>query len=142
MEGLRRFLTSPRTIRVCQIAIGILMAWAGLAKIGDLRGFAEQLHNFRMMPIPIENLIAISLPWIELVAAMALIFGVRARAGAMLAALLLAAFTAAVFLAMVRGLDIECGCFGTHDATRVGWVKIGQNLLMLALASVGSVRIR
>jgi uncharacterized membrane protein YphA (DoxX/SURF4 family) len=142
METLRRFLTSPRTIRVCQIAIGILMAWAGLAKIGDLRGFAEQVHNFRMMPIPIENLIAMSLPWIELVAAMALVFGVRARAGAMLAALLLAAFTTAVFVAMVRGLDIECGCFGTHDATRVGWVKIGQNLLMLALASVGSVRVR
>ena len=142
MESLRRFLTSPRTIRICQIAVGILLAWAGLAKIGDLRGFAEQLHNFRMMPIPIENLIAISLPWIELLAALALVFGLRARAGAILAALLLTVFTMAVFVAMARGLDIECGCFGTHDATRVGWLKIGQNLLMLALASVGSLRIR
>lgn len=140
MEALRRFLTSPRTIRFCQIAIGVLMAWAGLAKIGDLHGFAEQLHNFRMMPIPVENLIAISLPWIELVAALALIFGVRARAGAILAALLLAAFTTAIFVAMMRGLDIECGCFGTNDATRVGWFKIGQNLAMLALAAVGAVR--
>jgi len=142
MEAMRRFLTSPRTIRVCQIAIGILMAWAGMAKIGDLRGFAEQLHNFRMMPIPIENLIAISLPWIEFLAALTLIFGVRARAGAILAALLLAAFTAAIFVAMARGLDIECGCFGTNDGTRVGWFKISQNLLMLALAWVGALRAR
>jgi uncharacterized membrane protein YphA (DoxX/SURF4 family) len=142
MEALRVFLTSPKTIRFSQVTIGILMAWAGLAKIGDLHGFAEQLHNFRMMPIPLENLIAISLPWIELVAALALIFGVRARAGAMLSALLLAGFTTAVFVAMMRGLDIECGCFGTNDATRVGWVKIGQNLAMLALAVVGSVRRR
>lgn len=140
MSALRSFLTSPRTIRVSQVLIGILMAWAGLAKIGDLHGFAEQLHNFRMMPVPIENLIAISLPWIELIAALALIFGVRARAGAILSALLLAAFTAAVFVAMARGLDIECGCFGTNDATRVGWGKIGQNLTMLALATVGSIR--
>lgn len=140
MEALKRFLSSPKTIRFSQIAIGILMAWAGLSKIGDLHGFAEQLHNFRMMPIPIENLIAISLPWIELVAALALIFGVRARASAILSALLLAAFTTAVFVAMIRGLDIECGCFGTNDATRVGWVKIGQNLTMLALAAVGSIR--
>ena len=140
MSGPRRFFTSPLTIRVFQVAIGILMAWAGLAKIGNLHGFAEQLHNFRMMPVPIENLIAMSLPWIELVAALALIFGVRARAGAILSALLLTAFTAAVFVAMARGLDIECGCFGTSDATRVGWVKIGQNLLMLALATAGSVR--
>jgi uncharacterized membrane protein YphA (DoxX/SURF4 family) len=140
MSGPRSFFTSPLTIRVFQVAIGILMAWAGLAKIGNLHGFAEQLHNFRMMPVPIENLIAISLPWIELVAALALIFGVRARAGAILTALLLAAFTAAILVAMARGLDIECGCFGTNDATRVGWVKIGQNLMMLALATAGSIR--
>jgi uncharacterized membrane protein YphA (DoxX/SURF4 family) len=140
MSALRTFFTSPLTIRVCQVAIGVLMAWAGLAKIGNLHGFAEQLHNFRMMPVPFENLIAISLPWIELVAALALIFGIRARAGAILASLLLAAFTMAVFVAMARGLDIECGCFGTHDSTRVGWVKIGQNLSMLALAAVGSIR--
>ena len=140
MSALRSFVTSPSTIRVCQVAIGVLMAWAGLAKIGNLHGFAEQLHNFRMMPVPIENLIAMSLPWIELVAALALIFGVRARAGAILSALLLAAFTLAVFVAMARGLDIECGCFGTNDATRVGWVKISQNLMMLALATAGSIR--
>ena len=142
MSRLRLFLTSPTAIRVSQIAIGILLAWAGLAKIGDLRGFADQLHNFRMMPIPVENLIAMTLPWIELVAALALIFRVRARAGAMMAVLLLATFTIAILAAMVRGLDIECGCFGTNDATRVGWVKIGQNLLMLALAWVGSLRAR
>ena len=142
MGRLRLFLTSPTTIRVSQIAIGTLLAWAGLAKIGDLRGFAEQRHNFRMMPIPLENLIAMTLPWIELVAALALVFRVRARAGAMMAVLLLATFTIAILAAMVRGLDIECGCFGTHDATRVGWVKIGQNLLMLTLAWVGSLRAR
>lgn len=140
MSALRSFFTSPLTIRVCQVAIGVLMAWAGLAKIGNLHGFAEQLHNFRMMPVPVENLIAMSLPWIELLAALALIFGVRARAGALLSALLLGVFTIAVFVAMGRGLDIECGCFGTSDATRVGWGKIGQNLAMLALAVVGSIR--
>ena len=142
MDGMRRFFTSPLTIRICQIAIGILLAWAGLAKIGDLRAFAAQLHNFRMMPVPIENLVAMTLPWIELLAALALIFGVRARAGAMLASAMLTVFTVAVLFAMARGLDIECGCFGNQDATRVGWSKVGQNLSMLALAVVGSIRVR
>ena len=36
----------------------LLMAVAGLAKLGNLHGFAEQMHNFRMMPVPVENLIA------------------------------------------------------------------------------------
>jgi uncharacterized membrane protein YphA (DoxX/SURF4 family) len=142
MDAIRRFLTAPQTIRACQIAIGILMALAGMAKIGDLQSFAMQLHNFRILPVPVENLFAMTVPWIELLAALALIFGVRARAGALLVTALLSLFTVAVLVAMVQGLDIECGCFGTHDSTRVGWAKIGQNLAMLGLAVVGSIRPR
>ncbi len=142
MQPLRQFFTSPWTVRIAQVAIGVILAWAGLAKIGDLRGFAEQVHNFRLVPVVLENLVAMSLPWIELVAALALILNVRARAGAVLATGLMALFTLGVLTALARGLDIECGCFGTHDASRVGWVKVGQNLAMLAVAYVASIRPR
>lgn len=129
-------------IRACQLAIGLAFAVAALGKLGDLRSFALQLHNFRVVPIPLENLFALSLPWIELVAALALVLGIQARAGALVAAGLMAVFTVAVASALVRGLDIECGCFGTGDASRVGLVKVAQNLGMLALAAVGSLRAR
>lgn len=133
----------PRFVVVAaRIGIGVLLAWAGLAKIGDPQSFADQVHNFRILPVALENLAAMILPWIELTAAMALIVGVRSRAGAVLATVLLAVFTVAVLSAMARGLDIECGCFGKGDATRVGWAKVGQNLAMLALAAVGSLRAR
>jgi putative oxidoreductase len=95
-----------------------------------------------MMPVAVEHLVAMTLPWIELVAALALILGVRARSGAMVAAALMAAFTLAVLIAMARGLDIECGCFGTADGTRVGIVKFLENGAMLALAAIGSLRAR
>jgi uncharacterized membrane protein YphA (DoxX/SURF4 family) len=127
-------------IRVCQIAIGVLFALAALAKLGNLQGFALQLHNFRIVPIPLENLFALSLPWIELVAALALVLGIQARGAAYVATGLMAIFTLAVVAALVRGLDIECGCFGTADGSRVGLVKVAQNLGMLALAAVGSLR--
>lgn len=128
------------TVRACQIAIGAILAGAGLAKIGDLASFAIQIHNFRLLPIPLENLVTMTLPWIEVVAALALILGIRARAGGLVAAALMALFTLAVFVALVRGLDIECGCFGTSDASRVGIVKVLQNCGMLALAVIGSLR--
>ena len=118
------------------------MAWAGMAKIGDLRSFAMQLHNFRILPVPVENMFAMTVPWIELLAALALIFGVRARAGALMVTALLSVFTVAVLMAMVQGLDIECGCFGTADGTRVGLIKVLQNLGMLVLGLVGSLRAR
>lgn len=142
MSGFMNFLLHRRTIRTCQILIGALFAVAALAKLGDLHAFAEQIHNFRLVPWGLENLSAITLPWIELVAALALVFGVRARAGGVVAAVLTALFTVAVLIAMARGLDVECGCFGTGDATRVGLLKVVENLAMLAVALTASLRPR
>ena len=133
-------LSNPALVRTFQIVLGLLFLASGLSKIGDLQSFAEQVHNFRIFPIASENLVAITIPWIEFVAGLAMVFGVQARAGATLALLLLAAFTVAVGSAMARGLDFECGCFGTADATRVGWTKILMNLAMLAVVWIGSLR--
>jgi len=76
------------------------------------------------------------------VAGLALVLGVRPRAGAWVAGVLLAGFTVGVALAMARGLNFTCGCFGTADATRIGWAKLAENLGMLALAALGSSRAR
>ena len=54
--------------------------------------------------------------------------------------MLLALFTVGVVLAVARGLDFECGCFGKADATTVGWVKVLQNLGMLGVGVVACLR--
>ena len=135
-----QWLRHPLVVRGSQIVMGVVFAWSALAKLGDLHGFADQVHNFRMMPIFAENIVALSLPWIELVAALALILNIRSRSGAVVVTGLLAVFTVAVSVALIRGLDIECGCFGTSDASRVGLVKITQNLGMLVLGWIGCLR--
>ena len=132
----------PVAIRVAQVAIGAVFAFAAVSKLGDLRAFALQVHNFRLAPIWSENLVAMTLPWVELTAAFALILGVRARAAAWILAALLAGFTAGVGIAMARGLDFECGCFGKADHTRVGALKVAENLAMLAVALLAARRSR
>jgi uncharacterized membrane protein YphA (DoxX/SURF4 family) len=140
MQALRQWLTHPVTVRLAQLAIGALFIVAALAKLGDLPAFAEQIHNFRSLPLAAENLVATTLPWIELVAGLALVFGIRPRSGAWVVGGLTAVFTVAVIVAWVRGLDIECGCFGTADSTRVGLEKLLQNSGMLVLAVVAGLR--
>jgi uncharacterized membrane protein YphA (DoxX/SURF4 family) len=139
---LGSLLSSRPLVLAARIGTGLVLAWAGLAKIGDPQAFAEQVHNFRILPVALENLAAMTLPWVEVVASLALLLGVGARPAAGRATALLAVFTAAVLAAIYRGLDIECGCFGTSDSTHVGWVKVAQNLGMLALAGVASARER
>lgn len=135
-----RFLERPAAVRTCQVLIGVAFLVAALSKIGDIPAFARQVHNFRVIPQGPENLVAMTLPWIELVAGLVLLGGAHRRSAAIVCFALLAVFTAGVAQAMVRGLDFECGCFGTADHTRVGAFKLLQNLVMLAVAGIASLR--
>jgi len=136
------FLAAAPVRRGAQRLLGLLFLYAALAKIVDVPGMAREVHNFRMVPLWSENLIAMTLPWIELLAGLALVLGVSPRAGAWVAGALLLAFTAGVAVAMARGLDITCGCFGTSSVTRVGWGKLAENAGMLVLAALGSLKPR
>ena len=142
MDGLKRFLTHRTTVRFCQIAIGAVFLYAALPKIGDVGSFAKQIHNYRLIPIATENVFAMVLPWIELVAGLALILGIGARSGAVLSAGLMVVFIVAIGQAVARGLDIDCGCFGTSDAAQVGVRRIVEDFVVLGLALVGSLRAR
>jgi len=128
--------------RGAQILLGLLFAYAALAKIVDVSAMAKEVHNFHLVPLWSENLIAMVVPWVELVAALALVLGISPRAGAWVAGALLMVFTAGVIAAMARGLSFECGCFGTASGMRVGWSKLGENAAMLVLAALGAQRPR
>ena len=135
-------LPSAPMRRGAQIILGLLFLLAALAKIVEPASLAREVHNFHLVPFWSEHLVAMTLPWVELVAGLALVLGIRPRAGAWVAGVLLLAFTCGVALAMARGLNFACGCFGTADGTRIGWTKLGENLGMLALAALGSLRPR
>ena len=139
VSAMLALLRHRAVVRSAQLAVGIVLAWAALAKLGDIPGLARDVHHYRLMPLAGENLLAIALPWIELAAAVSLLLGIRPRAGSLVAAGLMVIVTAAVALALARGLNIECGCFGTVGAERVGIAKLFENLTILTAAVVGTL---
>jgi uncharacterized membrane protein YphA (DoxX/SURF4 family) len=128
-------------VRICRIVAGLVMLAAALSKIGAPAVFAGQIENYDLVPVGFENLIAITLPWIEFLAGLALVLGVRARSGAWLALGMMVVFTLAVAQALARGLNIECGCFGTADASRIGLTKLLENLAFTAVSIVAAMRV-
>jgi len=139
MSAVARF-RDPRLLRLLRSVLGGVFVVAALAKIGDSASFALQVHNYRLAPVWSEHLVAIVLPWIELVAGLALVTGLRARAGATVALVLMGVFTLAVAAAWARGLDFECGCFGKASASRIGATKLAENLLLMMVALLASLR--
>jgi uncharacterized membrane protein YphA (DoxX/SURF4 family) len=85
MGVLHAFAFHPTVRRGAQIVAGLIFLAAALPKLADLSGFATSVHNFHLepvIPIAATNLLAMSIPWIELIAGLALVGGVRPRAGA------------------------------------------------------------
>jgi uncharacterized membrane protein YphA (DoxX/SURF4 family) len=113
--------------RVLRLIVGGVFIAAGAVKIMEPAAFAVDIGNYRLLPHELINLVAITLPWIELGAGLLLVAGFWKQASASLIALMMAVFLMAIGQALARGLDVRCGCFGTVEARKVGVVALAQD---------------
>ena len=132
----------PIVIRLARIAIGVVFLVAAYGKAMDPGSFAIQIKNFRMAPAGSENLLAMVFPWIEMVAGVSLVAGIKPRAGAAIVLAMMVFFTFAVGLAWGRGLNIDCGCFGTLGGASVGMKKFFENVGLTVLALIAFLPLR
>jgi len=108
---LRAALGHPALGACCRILIGGIFIYTAWPKLLRPDEFARLVYGYRILHPDLVNLAGITLPWIELVAGIFLIIGIIPRSSALVLAGLLGLFIVAGFLALVRGLDISCGCF-------------------------------
>jgi putative oxidoreductase len=102
------------TIRV-QIALGAIFIIAALPKIADPPSFAHMIYNYRLVPSPLINISALVMPWVELLAGLALILGAWKAAARTVVAIMLAVFIVAISINLFRDNAIDCGCFNVAD---------------------------
>lgn len=100
---------------VLRLALGGVFIYAGASKIVDAQAFAKTVHHFQLTPWTVSVVVAVYLPWLEILAGLAL-FVRRLALGASLALVVMSAvFLIALSTAWARGLDISCGCFGKEE---------------------------
>jgi uncharacterized membrane protein YphA (DoxX/SURF4 family) len=87
-----------------------------------------------MLPLPVERVLALVLPPLELLVGLALIVGVLDAGARVVVFALMLVFTIAVGTALARGLDISCGCFDTEGGAKVGVAKLAENIGLTAVA--------
>ncbi len=116
--------------------VGGAFVLAGALKIADPAKFADDVSHYRLVPYALLNLVAILLPWIEVVAGLFVLVGVWLRASACLITCLTALFFGLIVSALARGLNIECGCFGTLGGKHVGLVNLAIDSTLFLLAAL------
>lgn len=124
----------PILLALLRMVVGGLFLWAAATKVPDMAAFAEDVANYRMLPAGMVSWVAPAVVGVEVVAGIALVAGLGARAAAWTISGLLAVFMVGLSQALLRGIDLRCGCFGgTETAT---WGTVGRDALMLAGAAV------
>ncbi|NOZ03937.1 MAG: DoxX family membrane protein [FCB group bacterium] len=120
-------------ILLFRIIIGGVLIYASITKIADPAVFARDIGNYHFLPFGLENLMALILPWVELLAGIGLILGVMVDGSALLSMGMMAVFIIAIAQAILRGYDIECGC-GLKEGQMVGLDKLIEDTVYFILS--------
>ncbi|HEX7623291.1 MAG TPA: MauE/DoxX family redox-associated membrane protein [Anaeromyxobacteraceae bacterium] len=121
-------------VLLARLALGAIFLYAAATKVPDMAAFAKDVANYRLLPAALVPFVAAVVVGIEIAVGLALATGLWARAAALVAAGMLVVFVAGLSQALLRGIDLRCGCFGGDDAA--DWWTVLRDLAMLVPALV------
>lgn len=118
-----------------RLILGAVFIYASIDKIAHPEAFAKAVYNYQILPDILINLMAIILPWLELILGLFLFIGLFREGSVCIVTILLAGFLAAMIFNLARSLDIHCGCFSTStDGTNnvpIVWDIFRDGLFLL-----------
>ena len=129
---LNRLFTNKYFALLVRVGLGVLFIYSSMDKIANLPDFAKIILNYKILPVELVNLLAIFLPWLELITGLCLVIGKFERASLIIYSAMLVVFIIALLQALIRGLDISCGCFSVEPSTTSDvWLRIVEDIIML-----------
>lgn len=130
--------TAPWVSTAARLVLGGVFLVAGWLKVVDPQSSVAAVRAYRLLPDPVATIVGWGLPFAEIALGILLLAGIATRVAAAVAAVLLVVFMAAVVSAAVRGLSIDCGCFGGGGEVAPGQtaygIEIVRDLGLLLLA--------
>jgi len=118
---------------VAEILVGLAFLWAGYLKLLDPNAFLSAILTYDVFSYELSAVASLWVPYLELCVGACLVFRVLKRGARFWAVGLLLVFIVLLAQAAVRGLDVDCGCFGSSvSSAESGFVwPITRDLLML-----------
>ncbi|MHC4645406.1 MAG: MauE/DoxX family redox-associated membrane protein [Planctomycetota bacterium] len=126
---------------VVRVALGCLFIYSSLPKIRQPYDFLSNVYEYEIVGPKLGLLVAMMLPWLELLAGICLVGGIFVSGALLVSAGMAAMFTFVIASALYRGLQISCGCFGAHDEVINYSTLVRACLILLfsAAAYIGTI---
>lgn len=141
-KGLRKYramlnvLLSPYLSLVFRLVLGGVFLYAGASKTLDPGGLAVSIRSYGLgLPEWFVTLSAYALPPFEVLVGLYLLVGLFTGTSAWTANGLMILFIVALAQGALRGLEIDCGCFGSASGDEASslWVDLARDFGLLAL---------
>jgi len=109
----------------------------GPGKLRHPSQFAKNIRTYDMVPEGLVFPMAVYVPWLELTLGVVLLVGLWAREALAATLMLFGVFLIANVAALVRGIDVDCGCFGADYHGSAGQeAAIVSALLLTAVGAL------
>lgn len=132
--------SAPAWGHIVRVIVALFFLAAAVGKIAEPDKFAQEIQKYQLVPIQLTHGMAIVIPWLEVVCVALLLSGLWRREARLLILLMLVVFTGAKISVEIRGLNIDCGCFGGLFAFLAkifhGWYGIALNVGLIGLLGV------
>jgi len=99
-------------LHLFRAVLGGVFIWSGILKVIDPMGFAQDISNYRIFPRILVLLTVSVLPWIEIFSGTLIMVRKWTRSSTWILSALLIFFLVLISVTLIRGIDINCGCFG------------------------------
>ena len=126
--------------RILHLLFGGTFVYAGVLKAMDPGLFLLDIRSFDILPDPYAAFLAMGLPWLEILAGLAVVTSILRPGGLLVLNGLLLTFLGAILLSWYRGIDIRCGCFGSPDATSNYIELLIRDGILLLLGTILMIR--
>ena len=134
---VKRTSLTPLVERLLAGLLGTCFLYAALNKIADPQAFVGAIERYQLVNHPLALVLVLFHPWLELTCGLALLLRRCERGALGILLVLCLVFSVAIGLAWIRGLKIDCGCFGTGEASPLALpLALLRALVLAALATV------
>jgi uncharacterized membrane protein YphA (DoxX/SURF4 family) len=124
----------PSIFLAVRLLLGTAFLYAGTIKALDVTGFARQVAAYQIMPYAFNDLAAAILPYVEILCGALLLCGLRVRPALLVLGGMNLCFMIALLSVMLRGMDIDCGCFNSSGGSHTGaGVALVRDLVLMML---------
>ena len=117
-----------------RLVLGMVFIYASIGKIRHPAAFAQALYNYQILPDALINIVALALPWLELLIGLLLATGIWMPGAVLLSTGLLVIFMGSMGLDLARGLNMACGCFTTNGSEDLTFWTILRDVAFLVPA--------